>query len=222
MNTSADAAYTGDADMTTFDITDADLDFTAVPDTLDAADDGKRECPDCGRRFTVTQAGTIRQHNCNGTRTVTRNTPKKRGKRDKTVPESVMRVGTAALASGIEWGTSTLVASYVPCERSEVPADIPDANAMVGPLIKGLWPSIPAKAQGLIQSITDHEDMILCLLAWIDYGNKLKAWADTAHKIKLLEAREQEARNGVQEAPTGFGSGRQSHLIALPDGGAPL
>jgi hypothetical protein len=192
-----------------FDITDDD--FSNVPDTTDTADN-KVTCPDCNGRYTLTKAGVIRSHNCNGVKTVTRSAGKNAGKRSKKAPPAnVTKIGTAALASGIEFGVSRLVANAVPCSPSQVPAELPDADVMVGPLIKFLWPNIPARAQSVISAVCDQEDLILCALAWIDYGNKLTAWTKTAHELAQAQNAQNGNTNGIQgqayESSNGNGYG---------------
>lgn len=180
----------------TFQIDSTDIDFSEVPDTTTDTVDGKRECGECGKRFTVTKSGEIRQHNCNGVRTVTRT--KKSGKKVKSVPDVVMRVGTAALASGIEFGTRRTVANYVPCPPSVVPADLPDADAMLGPIIRFLWPNIPAKAQTIISGVCDHEDLLMCALAWSEYIGTMRKFAEAAHT-----AVQQQNAGNVSQLPVG-------------------
>lgn len=193
----------------TFDIDPSD--FTGVPNELEdsPSSDGKVSCPDCGGRYTVTKAGSIRSHNCNGVRTVsrtgTKSTSKRGGKKSNSVPANVLKLGSPALASGIEWSAKRLVAQAVPCDPSEVPADIPDddLHVMVDPLIRLLWPNIPAKAQSIVESICDQEDLILCALAWVEYGQKLSAWTKEQHKLYVAAQKQNEVTNGISTAGNG-------------------
>lgn len=186
---------------------DANLSFDNVPDSLTPSDDGKTDCPQCGGRYTVTKSGSIRSHNCNGVRSVssgTSKTPAKRGKKTKRVPESVIKIGSPALASGIEYSARKLVARAVPCDPEIVPASIPDddVHVMIDPIITLLWPNIPAKAQSVIESICDQEDLILCALAWIEYGQKLSAWTKDAHNAVAAQNKVKDMGNGIQAART--------------------
>lgn len=163
--------------------------------------DGKVECPDCGGRYTLTKSGNIRSHNCGGVRTVSRTPSKtKRTKKSKNVPTNVYKLGSPAIASGVEFGARRVVASIVPCDPSIVPADIPDddVHVMIDPLINLVWPAIPAKAQSIITSIVDQEDLILCVLAWAEYGSNLNKWAQNERQARLLRERQQ--ANGVSPA----------------------
>lgn len=186
--------------MTTFQLTDDDINFDSV--ATDTDNDGKRECSDCGKRYSVTKSGEIRAHNCNGVKTVATkktNTPSNKAKRSKNVPASVMKIGTAALASGIEWTTTSYISSFVPCDKAEIPAsvtDIPDADTMIGPLVELLWPTIPAKAQAFVKAICDEEKLIMAALSWWDYLRGINKFAEAAHKIRKQE---KDANNGIQK-----------------------
>lgn len=191
-----------------FDLTNEDMSFDNVPNTLDVTreDDGKTECPDCGGRYTITKSGTIRSHNCNGVRTVagkgSTKTPAKRGKKTKRVPSSVIKIGSPAIASGIEYGARHFAARAVPCDPALVPASIPDddLHVMIDPIITLLWPNIPARAQSVIESICDQEDLILCAFAWIEYGQKLTTWTKQAHAAVLEQNKEKDTANGIQRS----------------------
>lgn len=192
----------------TFDVSDDD--FSTIPDTIN---DNKVTCPECTGRYTLTKAGVIRSHNCNGVKTVSRTASKGTGKRGKkaSLPGNVKRVGTAAIASGIEYGVSHLVARTVPCEPGQVPAELPDADVMLGPILAFMWPQIPAKAQSVVSAICDQEDLILCALAWAEYGSKLSAWTKAAHLLATEQNTDRGNDNGIQgpahESGTGTGRG---------------
>jgi len=192
------------------DITSVDQVSPNVP----AGRGERRECPECGKSLTVNADGSLRGHKCangvttvNRTKAATTSTRKRgKGKRLADVPANVQRVGTAALASGIEWTARTSLASYIPCPREVIPSevtDIPDAGAMVGPLVKFIFPQLPVKAQSLVTSICDNEELILCALAWWDYSQKLQKFGKAAHAA-VLEASKSHATtsqgvsNGVQ------------------------
>ena len=157
----------------------------AVPDDSD----GKAECPECGGRFTRKKDGNIRSHKCaDGITSVdsVKSTRVVRGK--KAAPPKVRQLGVATIAAGVEWMSATSVARYVPCEPSQVPAELPDADMMIGPVIDALWPQVPKGAQNAIIKIADNSDLIACLFAWIEYGRTLKGWADVQHaQVKAEE-----------------------------------
>jgi hypothetical protein len=186
--------------MTTFDLP------SDVSESLDTTSevDGKRECDKCGKSFKVNADGSLRSHNCNGVRTVKRSAPAKgkRGtKRLNVTPESVQRVGTAAVASGIEWTATQLLASYIQCDTSRIPSEvtaIPDADEMVGPFVKFTFPQLPKKAQDLVASVCDHEDMIVCLMAWWDWSQRLREFATAAKEAMDNEKRQTGVSNGIQ------------------------
>lgn len=189
--------------MTTFDLTDEDLtelDMGSTRTENGGSNPDRRECPDCGRDFKVNADGTLRAHNCGGVRNIKRTKPG-RGKTKRTVevPKSVQRVGTAAVATGVEWTARQVVASYIPCRPSQIPDEVvalPDADGMVGPLVKFTWPQLPAKAQSVVASICDHEDMIVAMLAWWDWFNKLQKFAANAHEV-VAEQRKMMERTGT-------------------------
>lgn len=175
--------------MTTFVLTPEDLQVPPDGPNLPVDTDGKRECPDCGGRFTVSKNGTLRAHKHDGVTTIPRTPKSPRGKRagrkPTVVPNSVDKVGTAAVAAGTEWLARQYVARVVPCKPGQVPrevTDIPDAATMVGPIVKFLYPQLPAKAQSLVKAVCDNEDLILAALAWADWGAKVQAFAREAHK----------------------------------------
>lgn len=195
-----------------FDLSDEDIDFsTDIPDTLNeptTGADNKTECPDCGGRYTVTKSGSIRSHNCNGVRSVstvtTKSTGKRKGKKNKRVPATVLKIGSPAIASGVEFGVRQFTSRAVPCDPALVPASIPDddLHVMIDPIITLLWPNIPARAQSVIESICDQEDLILCALAWMEYGQKLSTWTKQAHAAVLEQHKAQvkDISNGIQGA----------------------
>lgn len=177
--------------MTTFDLPPE----VPVSDNVIAiANDGKGECPDCHKRLTVTQSGELRAHRCVNDEPRKRGSNRTKSKKSKDVPGNVMRVGTSAIASGVEFTASRMVASYVPCRPDQVPAEVPDAESMVGPLVKLLWPQLPAKAQSVVSSICDQEDLILCALDWWAWGTKLREFAVQAHEIVAQEEAKKHAQ----------------------------
>lgn len=166
-----------------------------LPD--DAATDGKAECPECGGRFTRKKDGGIRSHKCaDGITSVdpvksTGRTPRTK----KGAPPKVRQLGVATIAAGVEWVSATSVARYVPCEPGQVPAELPDADMMIGPVIDALWPQVPPGAQKAIIKIADNSDLIACLFAWVEYGRTLKSWANVQHAT-IEKAKE--SQNGQQ------------------------
>lgn len=202
--------------MTAFDLPS---DVELIPEGSEKiAPEGRAVCPDCGRDFKVNADGSLRAHNC-GDKKIRGTSKSKTAKRTKSVPESVQRVGTAAIASGVEFVAALTVASYIPCPREQVPSEVvtlPDSDAMVGPLVRAMWPQLPAKAQRLVASVCDHEDAILALLAWWEWFSKLQKFAQQAHKIVTEANAAQEVgkvSDGVQ------GQTRESNVVNGSFGG---
>lgn len=149
-----------------------------------SADVDKAPCPDCGRPFNVNQDGTIRRHNCPGHIVIEaervpgqRRTRKVGGR--KPAPAKVRRLGSAFIASGVEWGAQQTFSRAIPCAPADVPADVPDAEKMIGPFIDLLWPQIPVGAQKVIVNLAEQEDLIVAALAWLEWYRTLAAWART-------------------------------------------
>lgn len=175
-------------------------------DTVESTD-GKRECPDCHKRLTVTQAGNIRGHNCiNGPTSGKARQPRKGGKtkRSSVAPESVTKLSRALIASGVEAGTRHLVSRAADCSPDAVPAELPDAAAMIDPFITVTWPSVPARAQSIITRISEHEDLILACVMWWQYMTGLQKF------IRQANASREDNTNGVSRslAPIAFGTAR--------------
>lgn len=190
--------------MTSFALDPDELD-TGVP--IPVADDGKIDCPDCGNRFKANADGSIRSHTCNGVRTVNpraKAAPAKTRKRanSKDVPASVNRVVPALLATGIEFVASHTVAAAVPCEPHQVPANIEEPDDMIGPLLRLAWPSIPRRAQSLVTSLSEREDLIVCAMAWWAYGQRLTAFQREASKV-VKNARQEQTASNVTPIQTG-------------------
>lgn len=187
--------------MTTFELPDdIDLDDSPV-DLIPAYQPGSRAaCPKCGKECHVNADGTLRAHTCGDVKVVRHRstTGKGRKKRSTDVPGNVKRLGTAAIASGVEWGAARYIASVIPCDPKQIPPDVyevTDPDDMVGPLVKLLWPQIPAKAQQVIGAICDQEDLIVCAFAWIDYAKRVDTFAREMHK--QLAASQSNTTGGV-------------------------
>ena len=158
-----------------------------VIDEVTVVDDGKL---DCGR-FMPRKDGTIRAHKCIETATgeevtTVAQTPHTRvtrkGKGKKHAPENVRRFGVAILASGVEWGATQTVSRAVPMPVSDVPEEViglPDADAMIGPILDGLWPQLPPGVQKAIGALADQEELIAALFGWIAYTKAVRSYIES-------------------------------------------
>lgn len=139
--------------------------------------DGKAACPECGGRFTVTKAGAIRQHKCGGVQRVKNTSGKPRRAKRAGTPSTVRDLSVALIASSVEYVTAQAVGRSIPCDPALVPADLPDADAMIGPLIELAWPQLPKRAQKVVTRIADESDLIAAALGWFEYQRTLSKWA---------------------------------------------
>lgn len=156
---------------------------TDAPESPRVRDDGKIECVDCGRYFTQKADGTVRSHKCEpGVETATavaRVKPravKRRGK--KAAPVEVRRWGVALGATAAESVSANIVARTIPCKSSDVPSQLPDPDAMIGPFLDYVWPQLPAKAQNVIGAVVEQEDLITAAFLWYEWWKKLDTWAE--------------------------------------------
>lgn len=159
------------------------------PEILVERADGKAECPDCKGYFTITKAGTLRSHKCDGERatTVSRvkgTAPKRKGRK---APTNVRKFGVAIGATAAETASAYVIGRTIPCDPSLVPTNLPDPEAMVGPLIDYLWPQLPAKAQNVVTAIVDQEDLITAAFLWWEWWRNLNAWAKKERDIRRPE-----------------------------------
>jgi hypothetical protein len=173
-----------------------DLPELTVVDTVVIDDDGKIDCDACGGRFTKNRDGSIRRHKCaDGITTVSNvkgtRVSRKGGK--KHAPDAVRKLGVAVIASGVEWSADAVISRAVPCEPADVPSELPDADAMVGPIVDALWPQIPPAAQSALIRIADQSDLIACVFMWMEYGRTLKVWTETARNARIEQ---EKANNG--------------------------
>jgi hypothetical protein len=84
-----------------------------------------------------------------------------------------------------------------------VPADLPDADVMIGPILDAIWPRMPKEAQRVIKVVADESDLLVAAMAWWEYGTNLRKWADA--KQALLE-NEATPTRGYQDEPVSFTS----------------
>ena len=150
--------------------------------------EGKGRCEACAGIFSITRTGALRSHKCLDGTTVVKTTrsPKVTRKGRHKTPASVRRVLIPPIASGIEWGAETWVCAVTDLTPDTVPTvldgagdpvsvvELPDAEAMIGPLLDAVWPQIPTRAKTIISDLADKEELILCLLAWLEYGRNLQ------------------------------------------------
>lgn len=160
----------------------------------------RANCPKCGKDCHVTQEGKLRYHKCErgASSTRSRSGP---GRKSRSVPAAVRDLAVDGIASGVEWSVSGAVSRYVPCPAKLVPARLPDADAMVSPLIDLLWPELPKSLQRTIASIAEHADLIDCAVLWAKYATQMKEWAQTAHeKVAEYEAEQErgEDNSGIR------------------------
>lgn len=166
------------------------LEVTAVSDTVRAEQTpGKETCPDCNKLLTVTAAGTIRKHKCVMDITTGGDSHKAgpKAKRART-PSSVRNLGVAVIAGAVEYGAAASVSRWADCTPKEVPAELPDADVMIGPILDAIWPRMPKEAQRAIKLIADESDLLVSAMAWYEYGSNLKKWADAKKVLSENEA----------------------------------
>lgn len=158
--------------------------------------DGKSPCPDCGVYYQVTNAGTLRKHNCPGVLVVEGNKgtaakapARKRGGR-KPAPDRVRKVFAPIIASGVETGARQVFSRAVPCKPEQIPDEVVelDAMEMVAPLLDLLWPAMPSGAQKIAVNIAEQEDLIVCALAWWDWFKTLRTWTEQMSQILAAQA----------------------------------
>lgn len=185
--------------------------------------DGKLPCPDCGTYYAVTAAGNLRKHKCPGAIIVEppRKSRKLTATRAKQAPEKVRKLGVALIATGVESATAVVVAQAIPCKTWQIPEkvkELPDAEAMIAPLINAAWPTLPAGAQKVLANIAEQEDLIAAAFLWGEWFMTLKKWsADARAELRQNQptqaaAPTREAYHGQQvhvangqEPPGGYG-----------------
>jgi hypothetical protein len=189
------------------------LEVTAVSDDVSPENGttGKGACPDCGKLLTITAAGELRKHKCVNDVPTTRNAQGSKAKRPRT-PSTVRNLGVALIGAGVEYTTAASVSRWVECTPAEVPADLgDDADIMIGPILDAIWPRLPKRGQQIIKSLADESDLIMCGMAWWDWGKALKQWGDmyTATKEAQLEkapTRGYQDNVQIQGSPNGVGA----------------
>jgi hypothetical protein len=182
------------------------LEVTAVSDDVFVEENtpGKSTCPDCGKLLTITAAGELRKHKCVNDISTAPSGGGSHGskvKRPRT-PSTVRNLGVAVIGAGVENGTAYAVGQWVDCPPSQVPADLgADADVMIGPILDAIWPRLPKRGQRIIKALADESDLIMCGMAWWEWGKNLKEWGD-----RYIATREK----ADTETPTrGFQDGEQ-------------
>lgn len=155
--------------------------------------DGKSVCPKCGRSFKLKADGTLRAHKCvegimsvDNVRTVAAKRPRGR----KGAPASVRRVGVALLGAGTETLAAVTVSIAVPMARADIPeavVTLPDADAMIGPIIDRLFPELPKSTQALLQRLSEQEDLIAALFLWAQWTKVVGQYTKEAHALVVEE-----------------------------------
>lgn len=183
------------------------LEVTAVSDEVHGeATPGKGTCPDCNKLLTVTSEGVLRKHKCiNDISTTDSSRTGPKGKRART-PASVRNLGVAVIAGGVEYGVAASVSRWAECPPREVPAELPDADVMIGPILDAIWPRMPKGAQKVIKVIADESDLLVAAMAWWEYGTKLKAWGEAK---KALVENEATPTRGYQDEPIQYAANGQ-------------
>lgn len=159
-------------------------------------------CPACGKTVSVTGKGELRAHKCDpvngpGASIVkaARSGSKRTVKRD--APPNVRKWGVIGGAYATEYGAESYVAAVTGADRREIPEDVtklPDPDAMVGPLVDVLWPTIPASVQKYIEQLVNHDALIECGMHWWFYFKGLQAFG----REYALQHPNQPVRNGAQ------------------------
>lgn len=167
------------------------LEVTAVSDNVVVENDtpGKGVCPDCGKLLTITAEGSLRKHKCINDVSTAGSTSHKgpKVKRPRT-PTNVRNLGVAVIAGGIEYTAAASVSRWAECKPSEVPAELPDADVMIGPILDAIWPRMPKEAQRVIKVIADESDLLVAALAWWEYGTNLRKWAESKKALNETKA----------------------------------
>ena len=182
-----------------------------TPAASPAMVDGKAMCPDCGKTLTVTAAGNLRKHKCaDGITTVDARQPRKAVARKK-APAGVRRLAVSVIGGTTEWSAGAIVSRRVPCDVDDIPEEVitlPDADAMIGPLVDQAWPQIPPAGQRVLIALSDKEDLIAAVLAWSEYIGQLKRWAAIEHDRRLERTTDSERTDQIPQAiATGLGGG---------------
>lgn len=224
-----DGGGSGDIDV------DIDVDIDGAMDGITSGSvsvDGKLACGKCGRSFKPKADGTLRAHKCvEGVTTVsTRVGVPKRGKR-KGAPQSVRRMGVALIGAGTETLASLSVATFVPMPRADIPEKVttlPDADAMIGPIIDRLFPELPKSTQLLLQRLAEQEDLIAAMFLWVQWSKAIADYTRAAHDLvqEQKNATTRTTQNGVsnvvpisRETESGFEwSEGPVPFVPVPDG----
>ena len=198
------------------ELSDADIDrieqelsSTTIEETVpQKAEPGSSvECETCGKTVRVRRDGFLTTHKCE---------PKsQRGNRLDHIPErkivtpkKVRDFGIALISYGVEEGSASVLARQYGVEPEEIPTELPDAEAMIGPILDIVWPSIPDQAQAFIGKLADNADIIDCALAWWDWMRTISKWSREQRRYQQRLMSEREAHATSQPAGTfdGWGS----------------
>ena len=193
-----------DVEMFTAEAVDA---FGAEEAPTPMAVDGKIVCPDCLKTFKPLADGGLRKHKCvESIMNIDGKQPRKRVTKGK-APAPVRRLLVSTIAGLTEWGSTTAVSRAVPCTREEVPepvVSLPDADAMIGPVVELAWPHMPTGVQKTLIALSDKEDLIAAVFMWIEYINQIKAWSQAEHTRRM-----ESSNDAVLEVPSATaGSGQ--------------
>lgn len=154
--------------------------------------EGYDVCLACGKTLKVTASGALRKHRCmsgetsESVTTVTESkTARPARRRSRTVaPDKVRRLAVAVIGEGVEWTTDQVLSRATDLPTSQIPSDLPDADAMIGPFVNLLWPQIPKGAQKALTELADHEDLIGACFAWFEWGQQLKAFTEEVNRSR--------------------------------------
>ena len=199
MNTDFSIPFTDVSELTVVPLEEP----AEAPDasTARVRDDGKIDCVDCGRAFTVKADGTVRAHKCvSGSDTdrptvVGRSKPKPVSRaKGKKAPTNVRKFGVALVAVAVESSAATVLAKAVGTDSAEVPSALPEPDPMIGPFLDYAWPQLPAKAQKVIGGLADQEELINAAFLWYEWWSGLNKWAAEQKKTNSDKG----AKNGEQ------------------------
>jgi hypothetical protein len=74
--------------------------------------------------------------------------------------------------------------------RADIPeavVTLPDADAMIGPIIDRLFPELPKSTQALLQRLSEQEDLIAALFLWAQWTKVVGQYTKEAHALVVEE-----------------------------------
>jgi len=133
-------------------------------------------CEICGRdRIRIRKDGLLATHKC-VPKATRGNRFDELPSRTSVAPSKVRKFGIAIIGYAVEEGAAAVLARPFGTDPDDVPSDLPDANAMIGPPLDIIWPSIPKAAQQFLEKCADNADLIDCAIMWIEWSRTLSKW----------------------------------------------